>query len=66
MHVYIPSLVDARYNPVLHDLRISLPVLTVLPQALLLISQLTMNKQDGEVQNIEVREDHAVSPSRAL
>ena len=65
MHAVI-HLVDARYNPVLHDFCVSLPVLAILSQAFLLVSHFTVDEQDAKVDNIKVRENHPVTPGRTL
>ncbi len=52
-------LVDARYNSPRDKLDVAIPVLAVLPAALLLVATLTVDEQDGKVYHEEVGEDHA-------
>ena len=50
--------VDIGQNPIGHLLPVLLPILAIFPQALFLIPHLTMNEQDGEIDNIKVCESH--------
>jgi hypothetical protein len=56
------GLVHVRNDPIRHQLNIPIPIFAILPPALLLVSPLTMNKQDSKVHYEEVREDHAPTP----
>jgi len=61
-----PDLVHARQNAVLDLLAVRLPVLSILPPALLLVTHLTVDQQHREVQHVKVGDRdgstlHAVS-----
>src|SRR4051794_25328153 len=56
---HMPESIDVRDDPPRHQLAVPFPILAVLPSALLLVSPLTVDKEDGKVQHEEVCEDHA-------
>lgn len=60
------SLVNARNYPPSDLLTIPVPVLAILPSALLLISHFPMYQQYAEVQDVEVGEDHTPASGFAL
>lgn len=59
-------LIDVRDDPPTDGLLVLLPVLAILAVALLVVSQITVDKQDGEVNHVEVGEDDAPAPRSAL
>lgn len=59
-------LVDTRHNSARNFAGILLPISTILPLTLFLISALSVNQQDGKVDDVKVGEDHAPSASITL
>ena len=53
------DLVNAGHDPPWDKLNVAVPVLSVLPPALLLVTPLAMHKQDREVDHEKVGENHA-------